>query len=180
VWAQGRCNTHYAADRRTGKLEVLPPKSRRERFWEKVDKTADCWIWTGALHGNTGYAIFGVSKGKTTAAHRFAYEDAVGPIPPGYHVDHLCFNRTCVNPAHLRVVTQAQNNQHYSGPTKRNKSGYLGVYWHKGAQKWAASVRHKGKNIHLGMFENAAEAGEAARKKRNELFTHNDKDRIST
>ncbi len=42
-------------------------------------------------------------------AHRVAYELAIGPVPDGLVVDHLCFNRACVRPGHLEPVTQQEN-----------------------------------------------------------------------
>lgn len=82
------------------------------RFWSKVDKADDCWIWRGH-HGRFGYGLFtwapsrGVSK--VRAAHRVAYELLKGPIPDGLVLDHLCRNPPCVNPDHLEPVPQVVN-----------------------------------------------------------------------
>jgi len=78
-----------------------------DRFWAKVNKTATCWGWTACLNSN-GYGMFKVA-GRTVCAHRFAYELLVGPIPEGLVTDHLCRNRSCVNPGHLEPVTNAVN-----------------------------------------------------------------------
>ena len=85
--------------------------SPEERFWPKVDKSGECWLWT-ANKLPSGYGVFGLGgrdKG-TTLAHRFAYEGANGPIPPGMVIDHLCRIPACVNPSHLEAVTQQENN----------------------------------------------------------------------
>lgn len=77
------------------------------RFWEKVDKTDDCWLWTGHTRGGYGRLKIG---SKHRQAHRLAYEWLVGPIPEGKaHLDHLCRVRHCVNPAHLEPVTHREN-----------------------------------------------------------------------
>lgn len=78
------------------------------RFWSRVDKSGDCWLWLGGYSGN-GYGRFSPKRDKGVGAHRFAYESVVGPIPSGKEIDHLCRNRGCVNPAHLEVVTSKQN-----------------------------------------------------------------------
>jgi len=82
-----------------------------ERFWAKVEKRSDGhWLWLASLY-HDGYGKFSVD-GKHRRAHRVAWELCVGPIPEGRVLDHvkgLCPYRHCVNPVHLRPVTQAVN-----------------------------------------------------------------------
>lgn len=81
------------------------------RFWSKVKKTRSCWIWQACLTSR-GYGRFnvGASGGcRIVFAHRFSYELLVGPIPKGLELDHVCRNKSCVNPRHLKPVTHRQN-----------------------------------------------------------------------
>lgn len=79
-----------------------------ERFERHVERTLTCWLWTGSLTEH-GYGHFGPVRGTTVKAHRFAYQQFVGPIPDDLPLDHLCRVRRCVNPAHLEPVTQREN-----------------------------------------------------------------------
>jgi hypothetical protein len=78
------------------------------RFLDKVapDPDSGCWLWTGQI-GNNGYARFRYKGGQL--GHRYAYEAAVGPVPEGLELDHLCRVRSCVNPEHLEAVTHREN-----------------------------------------------------------------------
>lgn len=66
-----------------------------------------CWIWPLAPK-STGYGLWR-RQGDSRLAHRVAYERAVGPIPPGLEIDHLCRVKVCVRPDHLEPVTHAEN-----------------------------------------------------------------------
>ena len=154
--------------------------SQIEYFWSKVDKGEGCWTWTGYV-ADTGYGRprFRVGgKSYFLRAHRLAYEFLVGPIPDGMILDHTCHNRTCVNPDHLRPVTDKQNIENLSGPQHRNRSGVRGVTWYKRTSMWRASVNAGGKAIHVGYYSTIKDAEQAVKAKRNEVFTHNDLDRV--
>ena len=85
-----------------------------ERFWAKVDASADCWVWTGADNAKKKpygcfYTGVGPSKGKVYA-HRFSYMLTTGELlPREIQVDHRCTNTLCVNPAHLQPTTNREN-----------------------------------------------------------------------
>lgn len=83
------------------------PKARAAKILDKIDLRGEdeCWPWLGAV-GSHGYGIYGRPR---VLAHRWAYEHFVGPIPVGLVIDHLCMEKTCVNPAHMEPVTIGEN-----------------------------------------------------------------------
>ena len=92
--------------------------SIEERFHTKYVKTMDgCWEWTGPTYGGYGRLAVGHAYER---AHRVSYALAIGPIPDGLEIDHLCRNRACVNPDHLEAVEHRENVLRGEGPAARH------------------------------------------------------------
>ena len=173
--AKGLCSAHYQQNRKGQELRPLRPKlTLEQRFWGKVKKTPDCWVWTAGTASN-GYGRIRVD-GRKRPAHRVAWEMTNGRIPEGMDLDHRCGNRACVNPEHLRVTTRSQNMQHRIGNQRNNTSGVRGVSWHKRRGAWKAQVQLNGRDYFGGYHPTLEAADAAARALRARLHSHDDND----
>jgi len=93
------------------------------RLWRNVNRGSvdECWPWVRFI-GADGYARSLWPNGKSYYAHRLAVEVDGREIPPGFYVDHICRNRRCCNPAHLRIVPPGVNaTENSDSPSARNK-----------------------------------------------------------
>lgn len=79
------------------------------RFWNNVNKTDTCWLWTAGTNKD-GYGKI-TDKGKNLQVHRLSYLWEHGSLPDNSLVRHTCNNPRCVNPDHLVLGTYMDNAQ---------------------------------------------------------------------
>ena len=141
-----------------------------ERFWDYVDKTETCWLWTG-VPNSRGYGLVSLN-GKRWYVHRAILEATAGPLPPGAIVDHKCRVKLCVRPDHLQVVDTRLNSQNRRGAQVNSQSGVRGVFPHRG--RWRVQVKAPDGKIHSGgVFDTVEAADVAAHNLRMDLMTNN-------
>lgn len=100
------------------------------RLGGKIRVSRYCWVWVGALSKN-GYGVFNASKKNSDLAHRYLYTLIFGKMSQKLVIRHLCGNKKCVRPEHLKVGTRKENAQdevdngrHYWAKRKACKHGH--------------------------------------------------------
>lgn len=107
--ASGMCDTHYRRWKKCGnplysaynrEHQALPLNEAFRALCGEMTATG-CIQWQGTRNSQ-GYGQV-VRDGVKVSAHRYAYEQAHGPIPEGHVIRHTCDNKPCVEPGHLQV-----------------------------------------------------------------------------
>lgn len=87
----------------------IPNLTNRFEKYVMPDPNTGCHIWCGCTYGG-GYGWFAVDKKNgSKPAHRVAYFIERGEIPDGFELHHVCENKLCVNPQHLKPLTKAEH-----------------------------------------------------------------------
>lgn len=163
-------------DGSTGRVHWRPRSA--SHFCDKGHKAEHiCSYWNSRFAGKEaliavdkdGYR-YGSIQGVRTMAHRVIYAMHTGAWPQG-QVDHINGNPADNRPANLRDVPRADN-QRNMALTARNKSGFHGVSWREGKQRWQARIRIAGREVSLGHFEQIEDAVAARKSMERALSYH--------
>jgi hypothetical protein len=144
-------------------ISIIP-----NRFWSKVwpCPNTGCWHWGGTIH-HTGYGSYWYGY-RSVLPHRYIYEVIHGPLPPVMKVDHICRNKSCVNPAHLDAVTQRENIIRGMAPASVNAAKTHCIHGHPFAGD-NLIVRCYGSHPRRCCLECTREIGRRSSKKRRDL-----------
>lgn len=107
---------------------TMNKKPIEDRLRKYVKKTKSCWEWTGCK--SSGYGVT-YKDGRQVYAHRLMYEMYVSKIPQGLVCDHICRNRSCVNPKHIEIVSIKENVLRGFGLAAENAKKKVCKYGHK-------------------------------------------------
>lgn len=121
----------------------------------------------GSINKLSGYRLLSFNK-KTYRSHRIIWALMTGYWPSN-NIDHINLNRADNRWVNLREAT-AQENMRNKKSAKNSSSHYKGVCWHKRDKIWQSVLRIGGKNLHLGYFQNEADAAKAYNEKAKTLF----------
>lgn len=167
--ARGLCSMHYQRARSRGDLagsSQVKYASPAESFAARTERQGDCLIWTGTKNA-AGYGSIWV-MGRMVLTHRYSWERANGPIPEGMEIDHICHNRACASPGHLRAVSRSQNNSNRAGAMPGSLSGARNVSPNR--SKWEVQIGKNGTRHYFGTYDTIEEAAAVAEHARKELF----------
>jgi hypothetical protein len=124
-------------------------------YWRYHEKMPNYWNtrFAGTLAGNIdpchGYYIIGVD-GIRYRMHRVIWAMEHGSWP-AHHIDHVDGNKLNNKIQNLRDVESRENHLNQAIP-KNNKSGVIGVFWHKGRARWRADIKVNGFVKTIGYF----------------------------
>lgn len=169
----GLCGTHYIQKRKGNELTPIRGVYRpiEDRFMERVDSSGECWLWKGHVT-NSGYGSIALSGAPSNYAHRISYWLKTGETPE--IVDHICWNKLCVNPEHLQASTKVLNGQNRApnnSHAAKSASGVRNVIRHTSkSSPWKVVLTVEGSPVYGGSFPDIESAEARAVEMRKKFY----------
>lgn len=167
---RGWCMKHWKRWRKHGDPLYVRPRfsDPNPRFDSYCQEEGECLVWKKGRHSE-GYGLF-TFENRSVYAHRYVYERENGPVPDGMFVDHICHNRACVLPEHLRLATPAQNAYNRSGSTRGRRVDLPRNVYLTPSGRYVVIIRKGRRGYNFGTYDTPEEASAVAERKRQELF----------
>ena len=158
----------------------LPSQKELQEYFDYKPESGDVYwkispsrtVKAGSLVGHkstVGYIVVGLNN-KSYLLHRLIWVLHYGQDPGQYVIDHIDNDPTNNKISNLSVVTD-KGNARNRRISKANTSGVQGVSYHKGRNKWHASITKQGQHLHLGSFDNLKEAAAARKQAEIKLYS---------
>ena len=123
-----------------------PVPDENTSFWNKVNKTESCWLWTGRLN-DEGYGHF-----RGMVAHRFSFLKHEGLLKRSEELHHKCNVRHCVNPEHLESLEKAAHSKlHVEAGAYKNNGAHL-TQMHKAKTHCKLGHPYAGDNLIIDKY----------------------------
>jgi len=138
------------------------------RINPKTGEFVDCYreLKSKSSHGYLQVSFGGMPR----FVHRLIFVYMLGKLPE-FDVDHINGDRTDNRWVNLRLVTRKENLRN-AGVRNDNTSGYLGVCYFKGRDKWRSYINNNGKQHHLGYYDNIEDAKKARKRAEKDFGFH--------
>lgn len=110
----------------------VPARVAERAFLRREVSATRCWVSTYSTASH-GYAQIGWQENGNrhiVLAHKASWIHVNGQMQVGLTLDHTCKNRRCVNPDHLRVLSNQENSRRNQGddwPMGECRNGHVGA-----------------------------------------------------
>jgi hypothetical protein len=116
--------------------------------------------WCILARPRTNYVVTTEPTFSTPRCRMMLLHRLILQAPTGLVVDHINGNGLDNRRDNLRVCTQGENNIN-TRVRGTSRSGFKGVYFHREAQCWCATITNRGTYHYLGLFDTAEDAARA-------------------